>query len=79
MYGRPLFVSRPLLDHDGLDAWVKENGFLEPLPARAFHVTVALSRISIRQELPERDSNDLIVRAEQGSDDASSALAVFFP
>ena len=64
-YSRPLFVSRPLLDHDGLDAWVKANGFLEPLPARTFHVTVALSRIPIRQELPERDSNDLIVRAGQ--------------
>ncbi|WP_338811194.1 phage prohead protein (plasmid) [Agrobacterium leguminum] len=44
---------------------MKENGFLEPLPARDFHVTVALSRISIQQELPERDANDLIVRAGQ--------------
>lgn len=60
--GRPLFVSRPLFDYSGLLEWAADEGFREPIPAAALHVTVALSRYPIRQSLPECDNADLIVR-----------------
>lgn len=63
--GRPLFVSRPLLNHSGLLEWAKDQGFREPVPATALHVTVALSRKPIWRPLPARDDDEIIIRAGQ--------------